>query len=76
MVSEACQINDLDHGETSRNGVGIVSEACQINDLDHFVDFIHGVPFVSEACQINDLDHTPLLQARPNKFQKPVRSMT
>ena len=36
LVSEACQINDLDHRGIMQKGVTIVSEACQINDLDHF----------------------------------------
>ena len=34
-VSEACQINDLDHAKLPDNLVEVVSEACQINDLDH-----------------------------------------
>ena len=34
-VSEACQINDLDHAITGLPINEIVSEACQINDLDH-----------------------------------------
>ena len=34
-VSEACQINDLDHPTTSMIQATPVSEACQINDLDH-----------------------------------------
>ena len=34
-VSEACQINDLDHSEHRGQLFGVVSEACQINDLDH-----------------------------------------
>ena len=34
-VSEACQINDLDHGLLSAEAMLYVSEACQINDLDH-----------------------------------------
>ncbi len=36
-VSEACQINDLDHGGAAAIAVVLVSEACQINDLDHEV---------------------------------------
>ena len=35
MVSEACQINDLDHFDIAFILVAHVSEACQINDLDH-----------------------------------------
>ena len=35
-VSEACQINDLDHPHNEHNANLSVSEACQINDLDHF----------------------------------------
>ena len=60
MVSEACQINDLDHPRTPRRRGKPVSEACQINDLDHGdpVELSRGV--VSEACQINDLDHVAL----------------
>ena len=34
-VSEACQINDLDHWSLTRSKTFFVSEACQINDLDH-----------------------------------------
>jgi len=34
-VSEACQINDLDHSRFIRTTGKRVSEACQINDLDH-----------------------------------------
>ena len=56
-VSEACQINDLDHDHRRLRPWPDVSEACQINDLDHtdIVEFDTGM--VSEACQINDLDH-------------------
>ena len=56
-VSEACQINDLDHEQIPSADLTIVSEACQINDLDHteFLEIL--ISFVSEACQINDLDH-------------------
>ena len=35
LVSEACQINDLDHTVITIIGNLTVSEACQINDLDH-----------------------------------------
>ena len=35
VVSEACQINDLDHRRIILFKIIIVSEACQINDLDH-----------------------------------------
>ena len=35
IVSEACQINDLDHFERPQEARSQVSEACQINDLDH-----------------------------------------
>ena len=34
-VSEACQINDLDHASMAVKTHARVSEACQINDLDH-----------------------------------------
>ena len=37
LVSEACQINDLDHSTKPATDRGGVSEACQINDLDHRV---------------------------------------
>ena len=57
-VSEACQINDLDHTLTENYDVHVVSEACQINDLDHLSAISVAFPCVSEACQINDLDHT------------------
>ena len=56
-VSEACQINDLDHGRLHKPVAAVVSEACQINDLDHGLAFGERAEFVSEACQINDLDH-------------------
>ena len=56
-VSEACQINDLDHPSDVRAHCMLVSEACQINDLDHMVCERDPVDGVSEACQINDLDH-------------------
>ena len=36
-VSEACQINDLDHHAVVVVRARFVSEACQINDLDHAV---------------------------------------
>ena len=55
-VSEACQINDLDHGDLLDWFDAKVSEACQINDLDHHVPVVHDSALVSEACQINDLD--------------------
>ena len=56
-VSEACQINDLDHGGKQSPIIVGVSEACQINDLDHrYTNEIYSQR-VSEACQINDLDH-------------------
>ena len=35
MVSDACQINDLDHTIVVSNSCVAVSDACQINDLDH-----------------------------------------
>ena len=56
-VSEACQINDLDHLLTSVLYWNVVSEACQINDLDHEAERVYPTRYVSEACQINDLDH-------------------
>ena len=56
-VSEACQINDLDHLTAFGDALLAVSEACQINDLDHFVGRPEVGAEVSEACQINDLDH-------------------
>ena len=55
-VSEACQINDLDHVSVTRFSRIEVSEACQINDLDHDAAQIVARDRVSEACQINDLD--------------------
>ena len=57
LVSEACQINDLDHRSASTTPGRRVSEACQINDLDHQFGNGAWVETVSEACQINDLDH-------------------
>ena len=56
-VSEACQINDLDHDAGNPLGRGTVSEACQINALDHAACVAAWFRVVSEACQINDLDH-------------------
>ena len=35
VVSDACQINDLDHFLFCGGGGVVVSDACQINDLDH-----------------------------------------
>ena len=34
-VSDACQINDFDHGAIAAAGDYMVSDACQINDFDH-----------------------------------------
>ena len=62
-VSEACQINDLDHSAFHSPATYSVSEACQINDLDHELVEVAGIRRVSEACQINDLDHTAHLKA-------------
>ena len=59
-VSEACQINDLDHALRFDVPSRFVSEACQINDLDHQYDDAKMQILVSEACQINDLDHLQL----------------
>ena len=56
-VSEACQINDLDHRIPPHDRRTGVSEACQINDLDHPAQSAPWSRLVSEACQINDLDH-------------------
>ena len=58
MVSEACQINDLDHSIRHFTASHRVSEACQINDLDHNDYYYQQIYDVSEACQINDLDHS------------------
>ncbi len=58
-VSEACQINDLDHWRVASAWRVCVSEACQINDLDHARRVLDHIADVSEACQINDLDHQP-----------------
>ena len=62
-VSEACQINDLDHGAEFRPDRAEVSEACQINDLDHNRAGATANDAVSEACQINDLDHSSALSS-------------
>ena len=35
IVSDACQIKDLDHRPDYQINVSIVSDACQIKDLDH-----------------------------------------
>ena len=61
VVSEACQINDLDLYCIVHSLGGVVSEACQINDLDLDSRQAFDKMEVSEACQINDLDlaHTP-----------------
>ena len=37
VVSDACQINDLDHRVWPFDAGVDVSDACQINDLDHRV---------------------------------------
>ena len=75
-VSEACQINDLDHPWPPGIAPGVVSEACQINDLDHTKTKKEHIDKVSEACQINDLDHWDNQSVLGSMFQKPVRSMT
>ena len=41
MVSDACQIKDLDHLNVSPDCTTYVSDACQIKDLDHI-----GTPLV------------------------------
>ena len=71
-VSEACQINDLDHGDLLDWFDAKVSEACQINDLDHAGLRLHEQGLVSEACQINDLDHSRLclFQGSESYFRK------
>ena len=56
-VSDACQINDFDHGDIRRRQRLLVSDACQINDFDHVIIGFHNVLCVSDACQINDFDH-------------------
>ena len=35
IVSDACQIKDLDHRKFLRLIISVVSDACQIKDLDH-----------------------------------------
>ena len=76
MVSDACQIKDLDH----RRGIAIidigVSDACQIKDLDHFGRRLQVLNKVSDACQIKDLDHQPIPYEKFRQFQMPVRSKT
>ena len=57
LVSDACQINDLDHLSPGARYVPSVSDACQINDLDHVHAHDSVGRGVSDACQINDLDH-------------------
>ena len=76
FVSEACQINDLDHNFDDFGNSDAVSEACQINDLDHQATRMDEAFYVSEACQINDLDHEIAVKWIKAQFQKPVRSMT
>ena len=39
-VSDACQINDLDHIAALDSFTIDVSDACQINDLDHAAIFV------------------------------------
>ena len=36
VVSDACQIKDLDHGLADEVDERVVSNACQIKDLDHY----------------------------------------
>ena len=57
IVSDACQINDLDHPCGGHRIEDLVSDACQINDLDHPSSVFTTSSSVSDACQINDLDH-------------------
>ena len=76
IVSDACQIKDLDH-IVGRGRVSVaVSDACQIKDLDHrkFLRLIISV--VSDACQIKDLDHEGFRGRSHRGFQMPVRSKT
>ena len=56
-VSDACQINDFDHGSRVLTKTSLVSDACQINDFDHVAFSTAAVLCVSDACQINDFDH-------------------
>ena len=71
-VSEACQINDLDHRVWRIHVKPKVSEACQINDLDHNEKIVAHYALVSESCQINDLDHSRLclFQGSESYFRK------
>ena len=57
MVSDTCQINDLDHSSSGQRWTVSVSDTCQINDLDHRLRLPPRQPAVSDTCQINDLDH-------------------
>ena len=57
MVSDACQINDFDHGNIGDVERVVVSDACQINDFDHSPSLTATRWRVSDACQINDFDH-------------------
>ena len=72
-VSEACQINDLDHPARSAPWSRLVSEACQINDLDHDLKPNTILLEVSEACQINDLDH---IRSRLQSARRSFRSLS
>ena len=56
-VSDACQINDFDHGIAQPLALKPVSDACQINDFDHGAPVGDVESLVSDACQINDFDH-------------------
>ena len=59
VVSDACQIKDLDHHSPSNRTRYGVSDACQIKDLDHGLADEVDERVVSNACQIKDLDHYP-----------------
>ena len=57
VVSDACQIKDLDHERFHPESEERVSDACQIKDLDHPFRHRRISKVVSDACQIKDLDH-------------------
>ena len=76
IVSDACQINDLNAHRNSQRSRDTVSDACQINDLNAISAEDIVMNSVSDACQINDLNAFNSVTQIELLFQMPVRSMT
>ena len=57
MVSDVCQINEVDHLCSLLDKFCAVSDVCQINEVDHLPTVQETCPCVSDVCQINEVDH-------------------